>query len=179
MHCAGRAAGVLWDCPAGVALLRHQVSGCSSTALPLRDEHERGFCRTHDLIAAPRLVFRWPDGAYALSRCVGAAALPSGLHAVCTGATGFTAVVAMPLETNAVSRDKSAAQHAKNASALVSAADGVQETCATRCSKPASAYRAHLLSGSVAQSSSGTNAATARDERCDPQHPGGAACEKC
>ena len=58
---------------------------------------------------------------------MGAAALPSGLPGVCTAAAGFATVVAMPLETNAVSHDKSAAQHAKNASALVSAADGVQK----------------------------------------------------
>jgi len=51
----------------------------------------------HELFALPRLVFTWAYGAYARSRCVGAAALPSGLHAVCTAATEFAGVAALAI----------------------------------------------------------------------------------
>ena len=47
------------------------------------NKHNRGSCRTHDPLAARRLVFTWPCGAYARSRCVSAAALLSGALAVC------------------------------------------------------------------------------------------------
>ena len=49
----------------------------------------------HELIALPRLVFTWAYGAYARSRCVGAAALLGGAYDVCTATAGFAGVAAM------------------------------------------------------------------------------------
>ena len=49
----------------------------------------------HELFALPRLVFVLPYGGCTRSRCVGAAALLSGLHAVCTAAAGFADVTAL------------------------------------------------------------------------------------
>ena len=60
-------------------------------------KHDRGFCRVHELIALPRLVFTWAYGAYARSRCVGAAALLGGAHDVCTAAAGFAGLAALAI----------------------------------------------------------------------------------
>jgi hypothetical protein len=62
-----------------------------------RTKHDRGFCRTHDPFAVPRLVFTRRYGAYARSRCVGAAALLSGARAVCTAASGFAGLAAQAI----------------------------------------------------------------------------------
>ena len=51
----------------------------------------------HELFGPPRLIFMWPYGACARSRCVGAAALLSGARAVCTAASGFAGVAALAI----------------------------------------------------------------------------------
>jgi len=61
----------------------------------LRIKHNRGFCCAHKLFALPQLAFVRNCGAYARSRCAGAAALLSGARAVCTAATGFAGVAAL------------------------------------------------------------------------------------
>jgi len=62
-----------------------------------RIKHDRGVCRTRELFALPRLVFVLPCGVCTRSRCVGAAALLSGVLAVCTAATGFAGVTALAI----------------------------------------------------------------------------------
>ena len=74
----------------------HRIRRCGGAG-NCRIKHDRGFCRVHELLALPRLVFRWPDGVYALSRCVGATALLSGARAVCTAATGFAGMTALAI----------------------------------------------------------------------------------
>ena len=51
----------------------------------------------HKLFALPRLVFVWAYGVCTRKRCVGAAALPSELHAVCAAAAGFAGMAALAI----------------------------------------------------------------------------------
>jgi len=74
--------------------LRHQ--GAATAALAIAELSATGALAAHPF-AAPRLVFTWPFGACARSRCVGAAALLSGARAVCTAATGFAGVTALAI----------------------------------------------------------------------------------
>ena len=50
-----------------------------------RIKHDRGFCRTRELFALPRLVFVLPCGVCTRSRCVCAATLLGGAYDVCAG----------------------------------------------------------------------------------------------
>ena len=74
--------------------LRHQ--GAATAALAIAELSATGALAAHPF-AAPRLVFTWPFGACARSRCVGAAALLSGARAVCTAASGFAGVAALAI----------------------------------------------------------------------------------
>jgi len=74
---------------------------CSTEARWLRrrwqslNKHKQSYCRARKLFALPRLVFVWPYGACARSRCVGAAALLGGAYGVCTAAAGFAGMPRM------------------------------------------------------------------------------------
>ena len=70
--------------------------GCGGAG-DCRIKHDRGICRARELFALPRLVFVLPYGVCTRSRCVGAAALLSGVRAVCTAAIGFTGVTALAI----------------------------------------------------------------------------------
>ena len=81
---SNRNAHMQWRCSASRVLcaqLRPKFARLRRRCL--LDKHNRGSCRTHDPLAAQRLVFVLPCDVYARSRCVGAAALLGGARAVC------------------------------------------------------------------------------------------------